>query len=71
MRPRCVQLVACRLALCAVRALADDVYGATDEYGYKAIENRCEIHDLHATLLHLWASITSGSPIASAAAIFV
>ena len=29
------------------------VYGATDEYGYKAIENKCEIHDLHATMLHL------------------
>ena len=29
------------------------VYGATDEWGYKAIENRLEIHDLHATMLHL------------------
>lgn len=29
------------------------IYGATDEFGYKAIENRVEIHDLHATLLHL------------------
>lgn len=29
------------------------VYGSTDEWGYKAIENRCEIHDLHATMLHL------------------
>ncbi|REJ67072.1 MAG: DUF1501 domain-containing protein [Planctomycetota bacterium] len=29
------------------------VFGATDEYGYKAIENRLEIHDLHATMLHL------------------
>ncbi|QEF98114.1 hypothetical protein Mal15_21610 [Stieleria maiorica] len=28
-------------------------YGATDEFGYKAIENRVEIHDLHATMLHL------------------
>jgi hypothetical protein len=28
-------------------------YGATDEYGYYAIENRCTIHDLHATILHL------------------
>lgn len=27
-------------------------YGATDEWGYKAIENRVEIHDLHATMLH-------------------
>ena len=29
------------------------IYGATDEYGYKAIENRVEMHDLHATILHL------------------
>jgi len=29
------------------------VYGATDEYGYKAIENKVTIHDLHATMLHL------------------
>jgi len=28
-------------------------YGATDEYGYKAVENVCEIHDLHATMFHL------------------
>jgi arylsulfatase A-like enzyme len=27
--------------------------GATDEFGYKAVENRYEIHDLHATMLHL------------------
>jgi hypothetical protein len=27
--------------------------GATDEFGYKAIENRYEIHDLHATMLYL------------------
>jgi hypothetical protein len=28
-------------------------YGATDEYGYYAVENKVHIHDLHATLLHL------------------
>jgi hypothetical protein len=28
-------------------------YGKTDDYGYYAVENRCTIHDLHATLLHL------------------
>ncbi len=28
-------------------------YGATDEFGYKAVEGRQEIHDLHATMLHL------------------
>jgi hypothetical protein len=29
------------------------VYGATDEWGYKVVANKVEIHDLHATLLHL------------------
>lgn len=29
------------------------IYGATDEYGYKAIENKLQIHDLHATMLYL------------------
>ena len=28
-------------------------YGATDEYGYRAVENPVHVHDLHATLLHL------------------
>jgi hypothetical protein len=28
-------------------------YGATDEFGYKAVENPVHVHDLHATLLHL------------------
>ncbi len=32
---------------------AGTIYGQTDEYGYKAIENKAEIHDLHATMLHL------------------
>jgi hypothetical protein len=29
------------------------IYGATDEFGFKAIENRVHVHDLHATMLHL------------------
>lgn len=28
-------------------------YGATDEYGYYAVENKMHIHDLHATLLYM------------------
>jgi hypothetical protein len=28
-------------------------YGATDEIGFKAVENRASVHDLHATILHL------------------
>lgn len=29
------------------------IYGATDDYGYRAVENILTIHDLHATILHL------------------
>lgn len=29
------------------------VYGATDELGYSAVENPTDVHDLHATMLHL------------------
>jgi hypothetical protein len=29
------------------------VYGATDELGFQAVENRLHVHDLHATILHL------------------
>ncbi len=29
------------------------IHGATDEFGYHAVENRMHIHDLHATILHL------------------
>jgi hypothetical protein len=28
------------------------VYGATDEFGYRAVENRVSVHDYHATILH-------------------
>jgi len=29
------------------------IYGATDDYGYYAVENKVTVHDLHATMLHL------------------
>ena len=29
------------------------VYGATDELGYHVTENKCDIYDLWATVLHL------------------
>jgi hypothetical protein len=29
------------------------VYGETDEWGYKVLKHKVEIHDLHATMLHL------------------
>jgi hypothetical protein len=28
-------------------------YGATDDFGFRAVENRVHVHDLHATILHL------------------
>ena len=29
------------------------VHGATDEYGFAAVENKVHVHDLHATILQL------------------
>ena len=29
------------------------VHGATDDFGFQAVENRVHVHDLHATILHL------------------
>ena len=29
------------------------IYGATDEFGARAVDNKVHIHDLHATILHL------------------
>jgi hypothetical protein len=29
------------------------VYGATDDFGYRAATDRCKVSDLHATILHL------------------
>ena len=28
-------------------------YGATDDYGYYAVQDKVHLHDLHATILHL------------------
>ncbi|MEM7317047.1 MAG: DUF1501 domain-containing protein, partial [Planctomycetota bacterium] len=28
-------------------------YGSTDEHGFEAVENKCHVHDWHATVLHL------------------
>lgn len=41
----------CFLAGAGVKA--PFTYGATDEFGYKAVENPAPVHDLHATILHL------------------
>ena len=30
------------------------VYGKTDDFGFYAVENKVHVHDLHATILHLF-----------------
>jgi hypothetical protein len=29
------------------------IHGATDEFGFAAVEGKVHVHDLHATILHL------------------
>jgi hypothetical protein len=29
------------------------IYGATDDFGYRAVTDRCKVSDLHSTILHL------------------
>jgi hypothetical protein len=29
------------------------VHGATDEFGWNAVQDKVHVHDLHATILHL------------------
>lgn len=43
-------------------------YGATDEFGYKAVEKRVSAHDIHATVLHLLGLEHTRRPTASTAA---
>ena len=52
-RPRSqpVRLHACGWPAAASRAAS--IYGATDEFGFKAVEKPVHVHDLHATILHL------------------
>lgn len=39
--------------LCGGGVKGGTVYGATDEFGFKAVDKPMHVHDLHATLLHL------------------
>ena len=43
------------------------VHGATDEFGWHAVEDKVHVHDLHATILHLMGIDHTSSPIATAA----
>jgi hypothetical protein len=38
--------------LCGGGVKGGTIYGATDELGYYAVENKCEVYDLWATVLH-------------------
>jgi hypothetical protein len=44
---------ACSVWMAGAGVKGGTVYGKTDEYGYRVIENKTTIHDLHATMLHL------------------
>jgi hypothetical protein len=39
--------------LCGGGVKGGSIYGATDEFGFKAADKPMHVHDLHATLLHL------------------
>lgn len=39
--------------LCGGGVRGGTIYGQTDELGYFAVENRCEVYDMWATVLHL------------------
>ena len=41
------------MVLCGGGIKGGKIYGATDEFGFAAVENKVHIHDLHATILHL------------------
>lgn len=46
--PRCFTIW-----MCGGGVKPGTTYGATDDYGYNVVENPVDVHDLHATILHL------------------
>ena len=42
-----------KLAVAPSRSTGN-VHGGTDEFGFYAVENKVHVHDLHATILHLF-----------------
>ena len=66
-RPRPSQQGLLRLAGRRRHQAAASVYGATDELGYAAVENVVNVHDLHATMLHLLGIDHNASPSSSRA----
>ena len=43
------------------------VYGASDDFGFEAVENKVHVHNLHATMRHLlgFVSVPKTSPYPS------
>lgn len=44
---------ACSMWMAGAGIKGGTIYGRTDEYGYRVIENEASVHDIHATMLHL------------------
>jgi uncharacterized protein (DUF1501 family) len=42
------------MMLCGGGIRGGMTYGATDDFGYNAVENPVSVHDLHATMLHVF-----------------
>jgi hypothetical protein len=42
------------MMLCGGGIKGGVTYGATDDFGYNALENPVSVHDLHATMYHLF-----------------
>jgi hypothetical protein len=42
------------MMLCGGGIQGGVTYGATDDFGYNAVENPVSVHDLHATMLHVF-----------------
>ena len=60
LRPRPSPALLHRLAGRRRHQAGHSVYGETDDFGYNIAKNPVHVHDLHATMLHCWASTTSG-----------
>lgn len=44
---------ACSMWMAGAGIKGGTIYGKTDDYGYRVIENEVTVHDIHATMLHL------------------
>ena len=44
---------ACSMWMAGAGIKGGTIYGRTDDYGYRVVENEVTVHDLHATMMHL------------------